>query len=125
MSYVRVYQASRVTTALLKKNPPDLFIGATGQVNSSGWTEPQLSAWMYIKPPADGILDFDFIAKKPSGVVLWALCPISADTTLPDIDLLNYWGKGIPLKGVRIHAASNSKESKFAKPIKSGKIAFV
>ncbi len=107
MPYVRVAEVKEVTTALLKIRPPALAVHAVGVVNSSGWTEPQLTAWVYIQPPADGILDLDFIAKRPTGIVHWTLMPIGGDVVIENVDLANYWGSGLPLNGVRVHAAAN------------------
>ena len=46
-------------------------------VTTSGWTRPDLSPWMYIMPPADGILDLDFRQPRPpSGIVLQVFCKI-------------------------------------------------
>ena len=122
MRHVRVYDVTKVTTTLLKKLPPDLLICATGRVPTSGWKNPELSAWLYITPPADYIQDFDFIAEKPSGFVLQAFFDINAEAVIRDVDLANYWGPGKPLKGVRVHAATGAPaEEIFGKAIAEGK----
>ena len=121
MSHVRVYEITKLAVSIRKSNPPSLSIRAEGKVNSTGWTEPELSEWIYITPPADGILDLDFTAKKPSGFVHWTVTKICADRVIKDINIPGYWGKGKPLKGVRVHAATNKIEHKFGKSAKSGK----
>jgi hypothetical protein len=101
----RVYRILSVDIKLLKSFPPVLAISALGQVSSSGWTNPQLSPWIYITPPADGIYDFDFIATPPTEISLPAFFPIAAVATWPD--------PPTGLKGVRIHATSNAMEALF------------
>lgn len=111
----RVMNVDSVCYGFEKKLPPNLVIDAQGEVPTSGWTSPRLSIYVYIQPPADGIQDFDFIATAPSGIVLQVISPISAQTTLQDIDVENYWGPGMPLKGIRVHSASNKIEVVFGK----------
>lgn len=112
MSFTRVSSVKSATYALLKKNPPDLVISAEGEVPTSGWNNGALGAWIYIQPPQDGIQDLDFIAEKPSGVILPKVSSISGDAVFADIDFENFWGKGKPLNGFRIHSQSNVLEVK-------------
>jgi hypothetical protein len=58
--YARVYQVDEIhVTALIVSDgsPPAISTSAKGLVNSGGWSMPSLSPWIYIVPPADGILD--------------------------------------------------------------------
>ena len=75
---------------------------------------PDLSPWMYIKPPADGILDLDFVAEPPSGLVLQVFCKIGVVKAFP----VPAW-----VRGVRVHSSTNSVEAKLkgapAKPSKA------
>jgi hypothetical protein len=107
----RVYSISTVMAALNKKNPPDLVIVATGEVPSTGWSDVVLSPYIYITPPADGIWDFDFIGKPPTGIVNSVILPVSASFEVADVDLASFWGPGQPLTGVRIHARANSLDA--------------
>lgn len=77
-------------------------IAAQGIVNTSGWSSPRLSPRYYVRPPDDGIWDFDFTVDPPCGLVLEVEVPVSAHFILSQPD----W-----LKGVRVHAASNSLEA--------------
>ena len=97
--FSRVYSVEHVSFKLLKSNPPQLVVSATGLTSSSGWSDPELATWMYIKPPADGILDLDFIARAPTGMSLPYLAPIAATLSIVAPD----W-----LRGVRVHAANNA-----------------
>ncbi len=92
--------------------PPKIGVTAAGTVPTTGWTNPQLGAWFYISPPADGIQDLDFSADEPTGIVLRVFTPIAAALVI-DRDPNDYWGKGKPLLGVRIHAHTNAIEAKF------------
>lgn len=105
----RIYSVDRIDLTLIKKNPPDLLVMASGRVTTSGWTNSHLEPFVYIVPPADGVLDCDMAATPPSpgNIVLQVITPVFADLVLTDIE--NYWGPGQPLKGVRIHSANNTK----------------
>ena len=81
-----------------------LSIVAHGTVTTSGWRNPRLIPYVYITPPADGIYDFDFVADAPDGQALQVLLPISAKEEWQDFPS--------DLKGVRIHASTNSVEKK-------------
>ncbi|HEY0437128.1 MAG TPA: hypothetical protein VGC92_10835, partial [Phenylobacterium sp.] len=75
-----------------------LTIASIGLAPTTGWTHPRLSPYVYIKPPADGVWDFDFVADAPAGIVADVLTPVAAAWfgIAPD------W-----CKGVRVHAADN------------------
>ena len=121
MSYSRIYDVGKVDVALTRSIPPDLIITAKGRTSTSGWTDPHLTQWIYIQPPKDGILDFDFTAKKPTGRVLQVLTDIVGGAQLPEIDIDNYWGEGMPLRGVRVHAVNNSVTYRFPAKLKKGR----
>jgi hypothetical protein len=107
----KVFAIDEVLVHITRTNPPWLVIHATGRAATTGWSNGQLSKHIYITPPADGIQDIEFNAQMPppGTPVLNVLTPISAHAEFPDIDVANYWGKGAPLKGVRVHAVSNEK----------------
>lgn len=107
---VRIYSVESVSVTLLKSNPTQIHISACGKASSTGWTKAELSPWIYVMAPADGIQDFDFIAQPPTGISLPVLTPIAAEATTTH-DPANYWGEGKPLRGVRIHAQTNAKEA--------------
>ena len=108
---VRIYDVQSVALAILKSNPPQIIVSAIGRASSTGWSNPTLGAWYYLDAPKDGIQDFDFTADEPTGISLPVLSPITA-STLISRDPANYWGKGRPLVGVRIHARINTIEEK-------------
>jgi hypothetical protein len=103
----RILSVKSVSVFILRSDPPQVGITADGDVPTSGWTQPSLSPWFYVVPPADGIQDFDFVAEPPTGIVLPVVSPISVHAVIAR-DPKDYWGKGKPLKGVRIHARENS-----------------
>jgi len=107
----KVFSVDEVQVRIIRTEPPWLLIHATGRVPTTGWSNGQLSKHVYVTPPADGIQGFDFVAQMPAPdqVVLDVLTPISAQLECPKVDLANYWGQGVPLKGVRVHAVSNAK----------------
>jgi len=102
----KVLEVVSVSFVLTKSSPPGIVIHATGRVPSSGWSNGRLSPYVYLHPPADGIWDFDFIATAPSGIALTVMSPIDA---VQAIHPSPAW-----CKGVRIHAGSNTMESKNA-----------
>ena len=99
---MHVLEVKDVTTTLMKSNPPILVIDAFGTVATSGWTDGRLEPRFYIDFPADGIQDFDFCATPPSGMTLQVITPITAR--------IEWDNPPDNLKGVRIHAQTNSME---------------
>lgn len=105
MTLEKVLQANAITKVLFNKRKPLLVVvEAEGTVSSSGWSNGQLVPRVYVKPPADGIQDFDFLAEKPTGIVLWVL---SAITGHGEIEMAPW------MRGVRIHGQHNSVEHRF------------
>lgn len=94
----KVSSVTKVRVGILESKPAQIVVSADGEVPTSGWKNPELAAWAYIKPPEDGIQDFDFIAERPTGIVLPMITPISGSGTTWKLD----W-----MKGVRVHSASN------------------
>lgn len=105
MNKPKVDSVQKVEVALMKSNPPKLNIKADGEVPTGGWSAGELTAWVYVQPPPDGIYDFDFVAEPPpaGSVVTQAFTPISAEKVLDAVP------KGF--RGVRVHAASNQIET--------------
>lgn len=120
MSFAKIYAIDDVDVTLLKSNPPSLLVAAAGRVLTSGWSNGQLSLYVYLVPPSDGVQEFDFIAERPApgSIVLEVLTPIRAETTIENVDVANYWGPGNPLRGVRVCAVSNCKTALFDDPTK-------
>jgi hypothetical protein len=108
--FARIYAIDSIQFRILKSFPPKLVLVVAGRATSTGWTDAELGTWMYIRPPADGILDFDFLARMPKGLSLPVLTPIAATITLP----LPTWAKG-----ARVHAASNEMTIDFSDPGKA------
>ena len=97
----KVYSVESTCFHINKSIPPQLVVTASGQVNSSGWSNGRLIPWVYVEQPADGIQDFDFVATSPSGVVLWVISPIGGNETIEMQD----W-----ITGIRIHSSSDKVE---------------
>ena len=106
----RVYSVDEVHVTsldLVANEPLVISVMARGKVNSSGWTNPRLSPWIYIAPPEDGVLDLDFMATAPTGYALYVISPICVCFALP----VPYW-----VRGVRIHSSTNKEEAAFKRP---------
>jgi hypothetical protein len=99
-----ILSVESVVTHLICGKEKALIILAIGTAPTPGWTKPELSPWVYITPPQDGIYDFSFIATPPSGIVTQVIVPIVGVGVFPN---LPSW-----VKGVRIHASTNSKEAR-------------
>jgi hypothetical protein len=84
--------------------PRIVLVIATGRVSSSGWSDPQLEPRIYIVPPSDGILEFDFTAERSDDdrKVLPYVVPVAASILLPVPDWVD---------GVRVKSFSNSEQS--------------
>jgi hypothetical protein len=93
-----VFSVDGVCFAVDKSNPPQLQVSALGQVNTSGWKAPMLLPHVYVVPPADGVLDLDFMATPPSGMALQVISPITGDVAVTLVD----W-----IKGVRVRSSTN------------------
>ena len=102
----RVYSVDAVRVEWLMtipEMPPAISVSAEGQVPTSGWSHPDLSPWVYIVPPKDGILDLDFIASPPTGLALQVFTKIGVTKAFP----VPPW-----VVGVRVHSSTNSVEAK-------------
>lgn len=97
----RIYEVTDIKLNILKTNPPQLRIMAKGKVTSSGWSNPQLIQFNYIQPPPDGIYDFDFVATRPTGIVLTVISDVRTSYVVAPLPK--------DLKGVRIHSKRNNK----------------
>lgn len=98
----KIYSVKSACLFINKSKPPQIVVGAEGTVNSTGWTNGRLLPWIYVNPPTDGILDLDFIADKPSGIVIWLWSKIGGSIQME----MPKW-----LKGVRIHTSNNKLEA--------------
>ena len=104
----KVMQVDRAAVSYIKTNPPQLQIEATGKTNTGGWSEPELVEHVYIVPPADGMYEYDFVARPPSGASTQVITPISARTVRHNIPK--------DMKGVRVIAKTNKKEANLEQP---------
>lgn len=101
----RIYSVDQVkieNLIVIPEHPPAIAVSAAGSVTTSGWSQPDLAPWMYIAPPADGILDLDFVATSPTGRVLQVIARIGVVKTFA----VPNW-----LKGVRVHGSQNKVEA--------------
>jgi len=98
--------------SITNTNPPQLQVVANGRVTSGGWGFPQLVPYLRQKPPAHGVLEFDFVARAPSAdrLVIKAVVPISANNLLHD-----YYPA---IKGIKINARTNSRTIKIIPPVR-------
>jgi hypothetical protein len=95
----KVFTVKTVDVVIDKSAPPVLSIDVTGEVLTSGWKNPDLSAYVYVRQPEDGVYDFDFIAQEPEGIALEVITPISLSYKTTDFDH--------DINGVKIHASEN------------------
>ena len=97
MEKVLVWTVGPVEAAVLRTTTGAVLrVNASGSVTTSGWGLPELRQK---RVTAEGIVEFEFLAKKPTGITLQVISPIQAST-------------GVPLpanaKGVRAISATNS-----------------
>lgn len=72
-----------------------LFLSARGTVPHKGWTHPQLEERIYVNPPADGILEFDFTATPPLDAGACLPSPVASSViTRPEP-----WFRGVRIYG--------------------------
>jgi len=101
----KIIEVTEVTLNILKKNPPILEIICKGNVSSGGWSNGQLTPFVYIMPPLDGIYEFDFVADEPTGISTQVISEITSEPFMWD----NF---PTEVKGVKVYASSNSKLEK-------------
>jgi hypothetical protein len=102
-----------VTSAsVVRVNGGSVFIVSEGAVTTSGWRNPELQPRIYLKPPSDGIWDWDFVATPPQGIVLQVITRIAAQSA-------HFVPPGW-MRGVRVHASSNAVESMLQEAIANG-----
>ena len=100
MKKSKVYDVKSVRLFTHKSSQPILNISAFGTVPTGGWSDASLVPHVYVQPPPDGIYDFDFVATPPEGNAPQVLMPIPVCSTITEIP------EG--MRGVRIHASTNS-----------------
>lgn len=103
--YAKVRTVESVSAVFLKSHPPTFLVNAVGTVPTGGWSDGQLAPRVYITPPADGLWDFDFVAKAPTGIATTVISSIGASFSLFDPPA---W-----VKGARVHASLNSADSSY------------
>lgn len=103
----RVSEITKVDYMLEKTDPPNLIVTATGNVPSSGWSNPILIRREYMHPPEDGIWEYDMYATAPSNP--------SADVITQIGPVSNIWKNydAVNLKGVRVYSEKNTIEVRF------------
>lgn len=102
----RVPRVIAVEYAYEKSMPPNFVVRVIGEVPSVGWTDVQLLRRAYVKPPADGIWEYDLVARPPSG---------RAKATPTQVTAGDRWtGMEEILAGVRIYGVdSGVREVRF------------
>ena len=101
----RIYSVENVRVEgliVIPENPPAIAVFADGWVPTTGWSHPDLTPWVYIVPPKDGILDLDFVATPPTGIALPVLSRIAVAKAFP----VPAW-----VRGVRVHSSTNKAEA--------------
>jgi hypothetical protein len=111
----RVMEVDSIEVAGFKiGNVSYVSVCAIGRVPTTGWSDFELDPYFYIVPPKDGIMDFDFDGKAPTGTV--------GDVVLPAVACVVFrrppW-----LKGVRVHAQNNSQDAPIGKDVPSREAA--
>ena len=92
---MRVVSGSIIYT----RRPGSVLICARGRVGTRGWTNAMLTPRVYIRPPANGIWEVDFTARRPRGIVAQVVTPIAARRS---------WSAPRNLRGIRIVGRANS-----------------
>lgn len=86
MSESLITAVQAVAYSVAKIRPPFLQITATGIVGSLGWKNPQL----VFKGVTEGVLEYDFVAERPSGYRPFQIVGVSADAEYHgDLDVLH------------------------------------
>jgi hypothetical protein len=97
---VLVYSVNDV--AIVPVSPIQWKIVAKGLASTGGWTNAHLRVNEAGNFAHDSLLDLDFLATKPNGMVTQALLPIMANF------IWNY--PSAQARGVRVHTSTNAME---------------
>ncbi len=77
-----------------------LLLDVSGMVPTSGWSQARLAPRFGTREPVDGLWEFDFVARAPSGLVVDVAQWMGATVTVGRPD----W-----CRGVRVYAATNAE----------------
>lgn len=96
--------------SITNTNPPQIQVVAKGRVPSGGWGFPALVTYRNQKPPAQGVLEYDFIARAPAAdrLVIQQEMPIGANNMLHD-----YYPA---IKAIKVNGGTNSITIKVIPP---------
>ena len=96
----KILAVQEVRISLLKSNPPQLIVSASGLTSSPGWTDARLVPGA--AQPSPGELHLDFVANPPRELAPWVLMVVSANILIPE---------GVEdLARVVVHASSNQQD---------------
>lgn len=106
----RVPEIVKIEYTLQASDPPNLVVKATGQVPTGGWTQIQLLRREYVVEPADGIWEYDLLAKRPDGPVTQVITPVTGTDTWMKVNAgklkgLRVYGVGSGVKEIKLDAA--------------------
>jgi hypothetical protein len=95
-----------VDTKLEVTKPPVLIVTAVGEVPTGGWTGARLTRRTYIKPPADGVYEYDLTAVPPTGAATQAISKVKAKDEWKDppegVKGVKVYGVGDGIKAVQV-----------------------
>ncbi|MDB5311757.1 MAG: hypothetical protein JWO38_5959 [Gemmataceae bacterium] len=83
----------------LDSDPPFLDVTATGEVPTGGWTGTKLTRRTYVKPPADGVYEYDLTAVPPAGIAAQVISKVTATDRWKDPPK--------DIKGVKVYGAGD------------------
>jgi hypothetical protein len=92
-----------VKAEIIKSNPSQLQVTANGETRTSNWTQIQLQPVVYVRPPPDGIQDYEFIGVPPSGI---------SQPTVTSVSATHVMQKPAWVIGVRVRAETNARAVK-------------
>jgi len=115
----KILKTTAVHLMVEEAKPPILSITARGEVTTGGWSDGQLSAYIYIKAPLDGIYEFDFISEAPVDITTDVITPIEAKIQWTEFPS--------DLKGIKVYSSSNGITTFLlvASPKNSSKAKFI
>ena len=105
--YTKILRVTDVSHVLFKSDPPITLVNAKGVVPTTRWSGAQLVAYIYVSPPADRFVEFDFVARPPNG-----------HAERVDTEIQAHWEGVLPdwAEGIRIYASEGSVEHQLSSP---------
>ncbi|MGE0606822.1 MAG: hypothetical protein AB7O62_06820 [Pirellulales bacterium] len=96
----RISKILSIKHKFIPTDPPEVRFVVTGEVDSTGWTEAQLVRRIYVSPPAEGIWEYDLLAKPPASPSPPTRAIVTVEESWKSLDTAK-------VKGIRVYGTGD------------------